>query len=1157
MWLGALVGFILGAVFFQSFGMAIAIMIVGAIAGALLTREKARGSDADYFGSPPPTSTVDRPESTDLLSLQQEMRLVKVRLAEIERHLSGEPGKEEKLPAAAKSIAPVEKTVQAPAPKPVEPTKPIPAPSLVEPKKPVVAPKPPEPPKPPPPPMPPAEPSALQKFIQRWVIGGNPLVKVGVLILFLGVGFLLRYAAERVVFPVELRYISVAALGIALLLFGWRWREREDSYGLTMQGAGIGILYLTTLAAIKLHPILPVALDFTILVIVAALAAFLAVKQNAIILAIVAALFGFAAPVLASTGSGEPLPLFSYLTVLNLGIVAIAWFKSWRVLNIIGYVGSFTLGSAWATKYYQDDLFATTEPFLLLLFGMYVLVTFLFARRVLEDDSKKLNYVDGTLAFGVPFSAFWVQHILVAPYEYGASISAVGFGLFYFLLAFLLFNRAGKRYALLTETLTALGVVFGTLAIPLLETSWTAAAWGAEAAGVYWIGTRQKQTHARFFALLLLLGSAFYFLPELGWSPGGNVLDGSILSSALLTAGTGFTYWLMWRATEERLHKVEMMLRPVVAGFGAFFLATIPLLMFEREWAAPALAVLGTGLLYLSMRMSDRRLMLAGWIYQIVGGILFVSTLQTVPGAVVLAGSWAGLLGTSLVGAAMLLGFRFAAKNVLTNFSLLLGLAFLNLAPLFILPWSVAAMIWPVIGIATLIWAIRTRHLGVILFSLGLQAFAGLAHLYWRASDGGGLRVADDIDPFLHSGFIGPVIIALAAMTCARFVQRTSNENSSDNVLGWAALGWGGLWWAFAWLTEIIRVAPETSVTAYLIAVTLGTAAAWSVVARRLSWPQLGQLVLVYVPVLIILAFVDNRLGYSAHPLASWGALAWPAALLAHGLLLRRQTGDTDSNSLNFAHVLGAWLFLMQASLEAHWWFAKWGDADSAWPLLGWILVPALYVYAMTRDGVTSRWPVRDHRVFYTSVSAAPLLVYMLVYIWFTNMQSNGSASPLPYIPLLNPLEIGYLGVLFGMTAWWRSFRENAKFDGEGILVTWIFRLTAFAALTGGIIRACHHYADIPWDGSQLFESDVVQTSLSIVWGIIAISLMLLGNRRVKRSTWIIGASLVAVVVIKLFLIELSASGSLERIVSFIVVGLLLLFVGYVAPLPPQEEESG
>jgi uncharacterized membrane protein len=65
---------------------------------------------------------------------------------------------------------------------------------------------------------------------------------------------------------------------------------------------------------------------------------------------------------------------------------------------------------------------------------------------------------------------------------------------------------------------------------------------------------------------------------------------------------------------------------------------------------------------------------------------------------------------------------------------------------------------------------------------------------------------------------------------------------------------------------------------------------------------------------------------------------------------------------------------------------------------------------------------------------------------------------------------------------------------------------------------------------------------------------MLLGNRRGLRSIWFTGGTLVAVVVGKLFLVELSASGTLQRIVSFIGVGLLLLLIAYIAPLPPRED---
>lgn len=82
------------------------------------------------------------------------------------------------------------------------------------------------------------------------------------------------------------------------------------------------------------------------------------------------------------------------------------------------------------------------------------------------------------------------------------------------------------------------------------------------------------------------------------------------------------------------------------------------------------------------------------------------------------------------------------------------------------------------------------------------------------------------------------------------------------------------------------------------------------------------------------------------------------------------------------------------------------------------------------------------------------------------------------------------------------------------------------------------------------------QAGLSLAWSLLALGLMIAGHRLGQRAIWITGAVLVAVVVAKLFLIELSDRGGLERIVSFIGVGILLLVVGYFAAAPSSREEN-
>ena len=95
----------------------------------------------------------------------------------------------------------------------------------------------------------------------------------------------------------------------------------------------------------------------------------------------------------------------------------------------------------------------------------------------------------------------------------------------------------------------------------------------------------------------------------------------------------------------------------------------------------------------------------------------------------------------------------------------------------------------------------------------------------------------------------------------------------------------------------------------------------------------------------------------------------------------------------------------------------------------------------------------------------------------------------------------------------------------------------------------------MPYRLDALLDSMLVQAGLSIVWTLIALPLMLVGHRRGQRQLWLLGAALIAVVVAKLFFVELGNRGGLERIVSFIGVGLLLLVVGYFAPLPPRQAE--
>jgi uncharacterized membrane protein len=275
--------------------------------------------------------------------------------------------------------------------------------------------------------------------------------------------------------PIELRYAAVALVGAGLLAPGWFLRNKRRSYALILQGAGIGVFYLTTLAAMKLSGLLPTTFGFAFLFGVAVLSAALAVLQNAPLLAIVAALEGFAAPVFASTGENRPVGLFTYLLVLDAGIVLIAWFKAWRVLNLIGFVGTFTLAAGWAHTHYTDDQFGIVQPFLVVFFLLFTAIGLLFARRTLFDAPaqpaqplamraidtlRRAGRVDSSLVFGTPMVAFGLQVLLMRPWDCGAAFSAMALAAFYLAMGRLVFATQPKGLALLAEACAIDTVVY-------------------------------------------------------------------------------------------------------------------------------------------------------------------------------------------------------------------------------------------------------------------------------------------------------------------------------------------------------------------------------------------------------------------------------------------------------------------------------------------------------------------------------------------------------------------------------------------------------------------------------------------------------------------------------------------------------------------------
>jgi len=366
-----------------------------------------------------------------------------------------------------------------------------------------------------------------------WFTGGNALTRIGVVILFFGVAFLLKYFSERFTIPIELRLAAVAGSGFALTALGMRLATSRPGYGLSLQGAGAGILYLTAYAAFRLYGVLPATLAVVLLIAVSALTVWLAVRNDSQPLAGLAIAGGFLAPVLVGNDGG-PVLLFGYFALLNAAIFTLAWSKAWRALNAVGFAFTFVLGLAWGREFYAPEHFATVQPFLALFFVFYVAIAILYARR---GPLAARDPVDGLLVFGVPLVGFALQAALVRDFEYGAAWSALALAIVYALLFLALRRRREPGFPLLSRAFLVLAVVFATIAIPFaLDNRWTAAFWAIEAAGVYWIGARQNAWLARAFALVVESGAGIVFVVSGIGATGDPLFANAFFAGALLIA---------------------------------------------------------------------------------------------------------------------------------------------------------------------------------------------------------------------------------------------------------------------------------------------------------------------------------------------------------------------------------------------------------------------------------------------------------------------------------------------------------------------------------------------------------------------------------------------------------------------------------------------
>ena len=322
------------------------------------------------------------------------------------------------------------------------------------------------------------------------LIGGNWFNRIGILAIVIGIGFFLKLAFEREWIGPTGRVGLGVFIGIGFLVGGEKLRSFDyKHYAQGLSGGGIAILYLTFFAAFARYGIIGQFPAFAMMAMVTATSVLLAARYNAIAIAILGIIGGFLTPVMLSTGVDNQIGLFSYITLLNLGVLAVAYFKQWRILNYLTYGATVVMSAAWYLEWYRPEKLATTIFFFTVLFVIFALLA-VFHNII---HRRPIEYPEISLIFSNAFMYFGASYGLLSPqYHPYLGLFAVVLSAFYLGLGYLTYSRdGGDKFLILT--FLGLASLFLTLAIPIqFDQHWVTMAWGIEGVILTWIGLQAK-----------------------------------------------------------------------------------------------------------------------------------------------------------------------------------------------------------------------------------------------------------------------------------------------------------------------------------------------------------------------------------------------------------------------------------------------------------------------------------------------------------------------------------------------------------------------------------------------------------------------------------------------------------------------------------------
>ncbi len=419
----------------------------------------------------------------------------------------------------------------------------------------------------------------IEKFI-----GENLINKIGIIITVIGVAIGAKYSIEHELISPLTRIILGYLMGIGLLGFGIKLKANYLNFSAVLVSGAIAILYFITYAAYGFYDLMPQLLAFGLMTIFTVFAVLTALHYNNQVIAHIGLVGAYAVPFLLSDGSGKVGILFSYMTIVNIGILVIAFKKYWKPLSFVAFILTWLIYYAWfSLEYVEAKHFRLSLVFLSMFFAIFYEMGLMY--KLIQKEKFLIS--DIILIVANAFLFYGLGYTILSSHDIGKQLLGVFTlinAIIHFSVSVILYrNKLADRN--LFYLIVGLVLTFITIAIPVqLEGNWVTLFWIIEAALLFWIG-RSKQVY--FYEVLSypLIFLAFFSLVQ-DWSVDYSIdyttaklvpiVNIHFLSSLLFIAAMGFINFIHSRKRAEVSALVDPFLKSIINfSIPAIFLIAI------------------------------------------------------------------------------------------------------------------------------------------------------------------------------------------------------------------------------------------------------------------------------------------------------------------------------------------------------------------------------------------------------------------------------------------------------------------------------------------------------------------------------------------------------------------------------------------------------